>query len=186
MPLAKSTPSTQLLLALLLSAGPLAGEAAARVRRPSHRLAAHRLNDLRSPGATSPSPDAVGLGTLAPPTRLSTLEQTYGDAAYARARVAGRYEARGREDLRDGEGSSTGSNPSSVQFPCDPRSAGVAAYRCGPRDGVPGYGLAYGYNPAYVTSPFSSGHDPREQPPVLPGVTALFFAVNGLGAGHGD
>ncbi len=183
--------ATPLLLALALAAGPLAGEAAARARRPAHRTAAHQPDDVGGYAASPPSRDAVGLGTLAPPTRLSTLEQTYGDAAYARARVLGREASRGQDRFRESGAGGADARVLSVQFPCDPRSAGVAAYRCGPPAGVPGqglpgYGLAYAYNPAYVTSPFSSGHDPREQPPVLPGVTGLFFAVNGLGAGHGD
>ena len=126
------------------------------------------------------APDAVDLGILAPPTRLSTLEQTYGDAAVARARIRRRSDAAGSGGRDDGVASPF------VQFPCEPRSAGVGAYRCGPVAGPPGYGLAYAYNPAYVTSPFSSGHDPREQAPVLPGVTGFFWAVNGLGAGHLD
>ena len=160
-------------LAVTLVTALFVDAATARPRRPPH----HGSTRWE---ARPPSPDAVDLGTLAPPTRLSTLEQNYGDAAIARAHVRDR----GAADGPIGRGDEV-SSPY-VQFPCDPRAAGAAAYRCGPASGIPGYGLGYAYNPAYVTSPFSSGHDPREQAPMLPGVTGLFWTVNGLAAGHLD
>ena len=159
-------PATLLAIALV-TAMPI-GAATARSQRPSHRGSAPRE-------VSPPSADAVDLGTLAPPTRLSTLEQTYGDAGYASARVRAQ---------REGDERGVGFASAQVQFPCEPRRAGVGAYRCGPNAGIPGYGLGYSYNPAYVTSPLSSGHDPRDQAPVLTGVTEFFWAINGIIAGH--
>ena len=71
------------------------GGAAARPSRHRHRAV--------SLAPTPPSQDAIELATLAPPSRRSTLEQSYGDAAIARHRVEGRIARELGADQADAE-----------------------------------------------------------------------------------
>ena len=119
--------------------------------------------------APVPSKDGVELGILAPPTRLTTLEQTYGDAAIARAQVQRRFRAEDAETV-----------DAAAPYPCDPRVARADGYVCRNQPGVIGYGQTYAFTPSYVSSPLNIGRRPDEQTSILPPVTALFYAFDGL------
>lgn len=130
-------------------------------------LSAHPSKPRRhGPVHASPSADAVDLAVLAPISRRSTVEQTYGDAAIARSRFARGYRSEG--------GAAAG-----APYPCDPRHAGPDAYVCTNDPSRIGYGQYYAFTPAYVSSPQVVGDDPRVQTPILPAITSLFWAANG-------
>lgn len=126
-----------------------------------------------------PPADAVELATLAPPTRLGTLEQSYGDAAVARSR----FRRAGAADGRAGQGQpgAGGASPA-----CDPRIAEAAGYACRAGTGRVGYGQAYAFTPAYVSAPTTVGEDPAVQPPVTPAATGVFYAFDRLVSGARD
>lgn len=123
--------------------------------------------------AAVPSSDAVELGILAPPApALSTLEQSYGDAAIARSRYQRRYDTRALAVDAEANGP--------APYPCDPRSARASGYVCHNVPGAIGYGQTYAFTPSFVSSPQTTGQDLAEQTSMLPPVTAFFYAVNGL------
>ena len=123
--------------------------------------------------ATAPTADAVELGQIAPPTRRTTLEQTYGDAAIARSQFQRRYS---REEQIDRREAATVGTP----YPCDPRSAGADAYDCGNDPRQIGYGQYYAYTPSFVSSPTVVGAEADTQTTLLPPFTALFWGLNSL------
>lgn len=136
---------------LVLTLGLLVAAGAAEAR--SHRVRV----------VTAPSPDAIELDALAPPARRGTLEQTYGDAAYARARAQARV-APPREPQ---------------PYPCDPRIATNAGYLCPRVAPALGYGQYDAFTPAYVSAPQTFAvPDSDAQSPLLSPVTSLFWAVN--------
>lgn len=111
----------------------------------------------------SPSPDAIELDALAPPARRGTVEQTYGDAAYARARAQARTEP--------------ASEPQ--RYPCDPRVATNGGYLCPQVSPTLGYGQFHAFTPAYVSAPQTFAvPDSDAQSPLLAPVTSLFWSVN--------
>ena len=121
--------------------------------------------------APVPSADAVELGILAPPApALSTLEQSYGDAAIARARY----------QHQDGTSAPGAETSGLAPYPCDPRSARASGYVCHNVPGAIGYGQTYAFTPSFVSSPQTIGRAPTEQTSLLPPVTALFYAVDAL------
>lgn len=113
-----------------------------------------------------PSADAVELGTLAPPSRLSTFAQAYGDAAIARSR------AQRRQRFEEG------ANADDVPYPCDPRQAESRGYVCWNDPSRIGYGQFYALTPSYVSAPQIVGVAPDIQAPVLSPITSFFWAVN--------
>ena len=136
--------------------------------RPSK--AKHRVH---ATAADTPSADGLDLGYLAPPTRLTTLRQDYGDAAFARSRYNRGYPAEVAADRRQEIARGT-------PYPCDPRVARADAYVCGSDQRHLGYGQYFAFTPSYVSSPQVVAADPNAQNQVLPPVTAIFWAVNGL------
>ncbi len=141
-------------------------------RTNHHRQHVERL--APSP-PTPPSQDAIELATLAPPSRLSTVEQTYGDAAYARRRAGGRLERELRADRADVDAFG------GVPYPCEPRVAGATAYAC---NGVPHpfrYRDGYAFTAGYLSAPQRIGVPPDEQSQVLPPLTGFAWVVNKLG-----
>ena len=147
----------------------LVGGAAARTSR-------HRTHVLRvvSPPPPAPSQDAIELATLAPPSRLSTIEQTYGDAAYARRRLERRIDREAQADL------DTAAAEGGVPYPCEPRVAGASAYACNGAPHPRSYGQGYAFTPSYLSAPHRLGVPPDEQTQVLPPLTGLAWVVNSL------
>ncbi len=148
-----------------LAIATLATTAAAHSRKHHHVVA---------PGAvrfTPPSEDAIELAGIAPPSRLGTIEQTYGDAAVARSHFQRRYSA---EEAYDQAQAVTQGTP----YPCDPRVATSDAYVCRNDPHVRGYGQGYAFTPSYVSSPAVVGEDPSAQPSVMPSITGFFWNVN--------
>ncbi len=121
-----------------------------------------------------PSADAVELGTLAPPTRLSTLRQTYGDAAIARDMARRGYPAAARHDRA--VAATTG-----APYPCDPNTARATVIVCGDQRGH-GYGQGYAFTPSYVSAPQVFEADPFAQDQIFPPATAFFWSLNRLTA----
>ena len=157
-----------LIAACALALAPL-GSATAR---PSH----HRRHLVRAgpPPPTPPSQDAIELATLAPPSPLSTIEQTYGDAAYSRGRLEGRV---GREVDADHVDAAVYGG---VPYPCDPRAAGASAYACNGAPHPRSYGQGYAFTPDYLSAPQRLGVPPDEQTQVLPPLTGLAWIVNSV------
>ena len=118
-----------------------------------------------------PSADAIELAGIAPPTRRGTVEKTYGDAAFARARMQSRYSSESAADTA--EAATAG-----VPYPCDPRAATADAYVCRNDPRVLGYGQGYAFTPSYVSAPTVFNQAPDAQEPVMPSITGFFWAVN--------
>ena len=147
-----------------------AGQALARPLKARHRVHAATT---ASRSVAPLSEDALELGYLAPPTRLTTLRQDYGDAAIARLHFERRYLAELKADRRQ---EADGRAP----YPCNPRDAGPDAYICRGDNHHLGYGQYYVFTPSYVSSPQVVGENPNLQDEILPPTTAVFWAVNGL------
>ena len=154
-----------LCMTALLAISAASWSAAAHPVKVKHRV--HHFSDAK------PSEDAVELGYLAPPTRLTTLKQDYGDAAFARSRYAGRYPA----ETEPTYGLALGSNEAAI---CDPRVASSRGYICPGSRRTIGYGQLYAFTPSHVSSPQVVGEPSNSQDEVLPPATALFWAVDGL------
>ena len=133
--------------------------------------ARHRQHVLASPRVVPPSEDAIELAGIAPPTRRGTIEQTYGDAAIARAQMQRNYP---REDAANAATAAT----VGVPYPCDPRVATPDAYVCRNDPRVRGYGQGYAFTPSYVSSPTVFDQDPGTQTSVMPAITGFFYDVN--------
>ncbi len=140
---------------------------------PAGAVQKAKRHHSRYAAAPVPSTDAVELGTLAPPSpAFSTLQQSYGDAAIARAHFQRRYEEQAPALEAEANGP--------VQYPCDPRSADAGGYTCRNPPSAIGYGQTYAFTPSFVSAPQTVGKDPTAQSSLLPPFTALFYAVNGL------
>lgn len=121
-----------------------------------------------------PSQDAVELATLAPPAPRSTIEQSYGDAGYARGRLERRVEGERRADRADA--AAYGSTP----YPCEPRIAATSATICNGAPHTRSYGQGYAFTPSFVSAPQRLGVPPDEQSGTLPPLTGLAWIVNNL------
>lgn len=145
------------------------GSATARPAHHRHRAA------VRLAPPTPPSQDAIELATLAPPSELSTIEQTYGDAAIARRRVEGRVARELQADQVDA--AAFGGAP----YPCPPRTVGSTASACNaaphPFDDREGYA----FTAAFFSAPQRVGVPADEQTRVLSPITGLAWAINRLG-----
>lgn len=144
---------------------------AAGARASHHR---HRILRLAPPPPTSPSQDAIELATLAPPSRRSTVEQTYGDAAFARDHAQNRIQRELQVDEADAAAFG------GVPYPCDPRAPGATAYACNGAPHQRSYGQGYAFTPDYLSAPQRLGVPPDVQTQVLPPITGLAWVVNSL------
>jgi hypothetical protein len=140
--------------------------------RAAEMVRHHRRAHVVRADAVQTTTDAVELGMLAPPTRLGTLEQTYGDAAIARAHVQRAFDepAPGPAALPG-----LGDDPDL----CDPRTATAAGHVCGGGGNQAlGYGQYYAFTPANVSAPQNVGRPHSEQDSMLPPATAFFWALD--------
>lgn len=160
----------RILIAVALATLVPYGGAAAR---PGHHHR-HTVQRAVPPPPVPPSQDAVELAILAPPSRRSTLEQSYGDAAYARGRLERRIDREVRDDFE------TVATIGGAPYPCEPRIAGASAYVCNGAPHPRSYGQGYSFTPAYLAAPQRRGALPNEQTPVLPPLTGLAWVVNSL------
>ena len=146
-----------------------------RVRWPAeglrHRKRHAGRNDLFLGAPVSQ--DAVELATLAPPSRASTAEQSYGDADYARHRFEGTIAREKREAV-----GATARSPG-VRSVCDPRHATSTTYVCGGA-AQPGYQTGYGLTPSYLSAPQGLAVPNDEQSRLLSPLTGLAWVVNSL------
>ena len=156
------------ILVTVLVLAPFGGVAARVVRHRPHHLR------VVPPPPTPPSQDAIELATLSPPSRLSTIEQTYGDAVYARHRLESRIDRQAEADL------DTAAAYGGVPIPCEPRIAGASAYACNGAPHPRSYGQGYAFTPSYLSAPQRLGVPPDEQTQVLPPFTGLAWVVNSL------
>ena len=122
----------------------------------------------------APAADAIALGRLAPAARRSTLVQDYGDAGLAtsrdrRTRVSSRRANEGRRTP-------------AVIAACGTRAAGAAGSACGCTTG--GLAALLASPPAFVSSPQVVGQDPARETPIMPPITSLFYAFDGVVTGQ--
>ena len=141
-------------------------------KAPAHRRGKHHAGRIDRPPEAPVSQDSAELATLAPPSRASTAEQSYGDAVYARRRLERPIE---REE-REAAGVTAGAVTRSV---CDPREVTSSAYVCG-GGGRPGYQTGYGRTPSYLSAPQSLAVPDDEQSRLLSPLTGLAWVVNSL------
>ena len=141
-------------------------------KAPLHRLGKHHADRIDRLSKAPVSQDSAELATLAPPSRVSTAEQSYGDAVYARRRLE-RTIAR---EEREATGVTARAVTRSV---CDPREVTSAAYVCD-GGGRPAYQTGYGWTPSYLSAPQSLAVPDDEQSRLLSPLTGLAWVVNSL------